>query len=610
MKLLTEYLQHQPIANKNKTAYCILNENAEVADSISFEALNTNSKEVAFQFLQLTNSSHAIILLPAGLAFIQSFYACLQAGIVAVPLATSRLNKDDKLIENLKSTYQISTIITNLEIYNRLKNKLSADFNFIIFEQLSGNVEIENVDNFKSNEIAYLQFTSGSTALPKGVVISHQNVINNAQAINLAFERTENDHTLTWLPHYHDMGLVEGIICGMLAGNTTYIMNPIHFIQQPINWIKAISEYKINYTGAPNFAFEWCNRQIKNEAIQTFSLQSIKKIFVGAEPIRLETMQNFIQKFSAINLSNTAITPAYGLAEATLAVTIFNNKIGLTIENEKYISCGKAVHHTEIIIVQPNSIEIVEDGTIGEILVSGSSVAEGYYKLVAENFNCIINNKKYLRTGDLGFLKNEELFITGRIKNLIIINGVNYQAEDIETITSNAHENINGNAVAAFGVDVNNKERLIIYAECRDIKMAELSVIELAIGSMLRKELGIIPHEIIFVKKGSLPKTSSGKIQRLICKDLFLAQQKTNMITQQQIEEFLIQQFSKYLKIEATEIQPSSSFSQLKIDSIVSVTVVSDLQKFINSDLDASLLYEFDTIEEVAKWIIENKING
>jgi acyl-CoA synthetase (AMP-forming)/AMP-acid ligase II len=525
ISFVSHYAEHQP----QKKLYHILSEELEIKESISFGDLWNTSKKIAFLLNKVLNiGSRLILILPTGTPFITSFFGCLTAGIIAVPLPIPHQRAGSKI---LKITQEIDSqyILTSKNIYKRIQKLVNASSNlkFLFWEDLMDyNLEIEII-NFTPlyHPIAYLQFTSGSTNAPKGVVISHKNVIHNAWAIHKGFKRTSNDSSMTWLPHYHDMGLVEGIICPLLIGGEGYILEPAYFVQKPLRWLKTLSQYKIAYSGAPNFALELCIQRIDNEEFETLNFEHLKGLFVGAEPIRLKTLEKFSEKFKPLGFQSNKFLPAYGLAEATLAVTIHSfqeSMMSCRVEEKEVVSCGKVIIDTNLKIMSLTHQNECNEGEKGEVWVSGESVALGYWNRAEETLETFENEydgKKWMRTGDIGFLKDGNLYVIGRLKDIIILNGVNRHALEIEELLENIHEAIKPNNIAAYSIHTLVGEKLGITAEIKRDNLLNINYQEIIeeIIYCIGREIGTSPYQILLVKQGGIPRTSSGKMQRNQC---------------------------------------------------------------------------------------------
>jgi len=537
------------VENQNeRILFRYLNINNDVVDSVTFQEIHIQASYLADYFLSIANfGDRAILIFKPGLDFAKNFLACLYAGIIAVPLAAPRPNRSNKKFNHIFQNCDPTLILTNI---SNLRDQLSeADIKHLKFIDSSALRYPSNSPNIthkiNPQDAAFIQYTSGSTQLPKGVIITHENLTANSQIIYEAFCHSTKSSGVTWLPSFHDMGLIGGIIQPMFAGYSCDIMSPLNFFKKPINWLKAISEIQATSCGGHNNAFQHCVDRIKDDDLikSNIDLSSWSIAFCGAEPISSITIKKFCDKFSKVGFNSASFHPCYGLAESTLFVT---GKIKskppkiLSIDREslkkgvvqsckndnisqEIVSCGIAFRDTKIKLLEPQSQkEINTDNHIGEITVLGKSVSKGYWK----------NNKEtkqtfpgYLKTGDLGFLCDGELYPIGRIKELIIVDGQNIYPHDIEHIV---REKINTDGqtgeIAAFSSpDKQGKEKLIILIEHKEKNMNEDSKKNICklILNVIINEFDIKVDAIFLAKKGSIPKTSSGKKQRILCQKLY-----------------------------------------------------------------------------------------
>ena len=419
------------------------------------------------------------MLYPSGLEFITAFLGCLYAGIIAVPAYPPRKNqKNDRLksiIEDSKASIILST--KKSRTFENSLFKTDETFNQLLYlETDSINIEkanVINVSNIKADDIAFLQYTSGSTGKPKGVVVSHANIMNNMEIIyksqGLSTLGLSNNRVgVSWLPHFHDMGLMAGVLQPLYGCFEMIFMPSNYFLQKPIRWLETISKYKATYSGGPNFAYDLCASSIKDKELENIDLSSWKVAFNGAEPIHATILNKFSKKFEKCGFKHTSHHPCYGMAETTLMVTgglhhkeptvlnLDSNALKdgriIKIENSKkskqLVSNGKICLNHEIIVVDSKTHNIINTNEVGEVWIKGESVAQGYWQKeeqTEEIFNAYTNDTKegpFLRTGDLGFFYEDELYICGRAKDLLIIRGRNYYPQDIEAIASSSHEDL------------------------------------------------------------------------------------------------------------------------------------------------------------------------
>jgi acyl-CoA synthetase (AMP-forming)/AMP-acid ligase II len=409
--------------------------------------------------------------------------------------------------------------------------------------------------------LAFLQYTSGSTAEPKGVMLSHGNLMHNLDMTYHAFGIGPDSRVVIWLPPYHDMGLIGGILQPLYAGTPVILMSPLDFLQRPLRWLQAIARYQAAVSGGPNFAYDLCVRKSTPEQRAALDLSHWQKAFNGAEPIRAGTLTRFATAFAGSGFRPEAFYPCYGLAEATLivsgggkaktpAVTTVqaaalaeNHVVPVAAEAEDsltFVSCGPALGRQEIAIVHPVALSRCPAGQVGEIWLSGPSVAQGYWQRPQDTARTFLaytadtGEGPFLRTGDLGFLQGGELFVTGRLKDLIIIDGLNHYPQDIEVTVEQSHPLLRPGCSAAFAVNSNGREGVVVVVEVARPKQVAMLQESSAAGftpdeivksvrRAVAQQHDLRLSEVVLLKAGTVPKTSSGKIQRHACRAGFLS---------------------------------------------------------------------------------------
>jgi acyl-CoA synthetase (AMP-forming)/AMP-acid ligase II len=497
----------------------------------------------------------ALLFYPPGLEYIAAFFGCLYAGIIPVPAYPPRANRSmsrlQAIVADAGATVALATssILANAERYFAEAPDLKS------LHWLA--TDIIDTDPAKAwqeplltrNSLAFLQYTSGSTGTPKGVMVSHGNLLHNLTLIYRCFGHTPHSQGVIWLPPYHDMGLVGGVLQALYGGCPVTLMSPMAFLQKPIRWLQAISRYKATTSGGPNFAYDLCTEKITPAQRETLDLSSWDLAFNGAEPIRAKTLEYFAATFASCGFRAEAFYPCYGMAEATLLVsgglktapatycTVSaagleqNSAIPGSVQDKEIsrmlVSCGKSWLGQKIIIVDPNSLLLRPPGQIGEIWVASPSVAEGYWNKpeeTAQTFQATLADTgegPFLRTGDLGFLQDGELFVTGRLKDMIIVDGRNHYPQDIELTVAQSHPALK--LAGAFSVDVASEERLVVVAEVERRYWSELDALVKGIRRAIATHHDLQVYAVQLLKPGSIPKTSSGKIQRHACRMGFLA---------------------------------------------------------------------------------------
>ncbi|ELR99059.1 fatty acyl-AMP ligase [Gloeocapsa sp. PCC 73106] len=557
---LVELLELRAKTQSDEVLYTFLQQGIKEVNTLTYGELAQQAKKIA-SYLQSLNlaGERALLVYPPGVEFITAFFGCLYAGVIAVPAYPPRRNQRMARLKSIVENATTAICLTTSETLTRIENQLSDEPSLSAIEWLVTN-DIEtkladawNEPEISSNNLAFLQYTSGSTGTPKGVMVSHRNILHNLSLIKNSFGHHTNSRGVIWLPPYHDMGLIGGILQPMYAGFPVMLMSPLDFLQKPYRWLQAISHYRATTSGGPNFAYDLVCRKIKPEQIETLDLSSWEVAFTGAEPVRSETIQNFVETFAPCGFRAEAFYPCYGMAETTLIVTGGAKTVAPIIDNFKLealkqkrhvrakprdsetqilVGCGQSVSGADILIVDPDNCTLCQEDQIGEIWISSTnpSVAHGYWQLPEETekiFNAYLADTEagpFLRTGDLGFFENGELFIAGRIKDSIIIRGQNYYPQDIEVTVVRSHPILRPDSGAAFSIEVKNAERLVIVQEVEREKLQNVDYKEVInnIIENIASEHDLQVYAVVLVNPGSIPKTSSGKIQRHRCKSSFL----------------------------------------------------------------------------------------
>lgn len=532
------------------TAYTFLLDGDEEELNITYGELDRKARAIAAR-LQSTmeEGQRAALVYEPSIEYIAALVGCFYAGIVAVPVYPPdpmRIQRTVTRLQAILADSQATTILTGPEERRRFASLLDAaqilDTTEVSEDEASGFRPVE----IKPETLAFLQYTSGSTGVPKGVMLTHANLMFNFEHIRKFDE--ENAVAVSWLPMYHDMGLIGLVLQALQSGRRTVLMSPLSFVKRPFHWLKAISRYGAYATSGPSFAYELCVQKITEEEMKQLDLSCWTLACNGAEPIRVDTMQRFTEKFAACGFRPEAFYPCYGLAEATLIVSggekceppiikhfdakaLDQNRV-IEVNSEQgsaraIVGCGVSVKDQQIWIVDPESHQQCGENEVGEIWVQGPGVAHGYWNKPQESnetFNAYVSDAAegpFLRTGDLGFLHDGELFVTGRIKDLIIIRGRNHYPQDIERTVENCHKSLRRDHGAAFAVDVNGEEKLVVVQGVVRPQKLDLNKLFHEIRTSLLHEHELSPHAIVLVKCGEIPRTSSGKIQRRGCKQLY-----------------------------------------------------------------------------------------
>ncbi|NEP13158.1 MAG: amino acid adenylation domain-containing protein [Symploca sp. SIO2C1] len=695
-----EILSQQAAIQPDSTAYIFLQHDQENVESkLTYRKLDQQARTIA-TILQsrCLPGDRALLIYPPGLEFIAAFFGCLYAGVVAVPAYPPRRNRNLSRVEAIVANADAAIVLTTTTLSSDLTQLTGLDC------LTTDNINLIHADAWKpaaldADTLAFLQYTSGSTGAPKGVMVSHGNIISNQQMIKSAFQHDKTTIFVGWLPLFHDMGLIGNVLQPLYLGIPCILMSPTAFLQRPIRWLQAISDYRATTSGGPNFAYDLCVDRISAEQKTTLDLSCWNVAFNGAEPIRAETLQRFSSAFADCGFRPESFYPCYGMAETTLLVSggipsydpVLKSVQASALEQHQVVpmeqshkgsrtlvGCGRTILAQDIIIVDPQTLVQCLPGQIGEIWVAGNNVAQGYWNCeleTQETFAAYLStpHKKlfekaqsscigtlnppilgnfdlqpppelagrgantapdgtsqtsskgpYLRTGDLGFLDpDSELFITGRLKEVIIIRGRNYYPQDIERVAEKSHPALRLNSSAAFSVEIECQERLIIVHEVERSYLRQLNVAEIAsaIRGAVSSEFDLEAHSILFLKTNSILKTSSGKIQRRGCRSAFL-NGTLNMVAQDELgpvtrsaesweqdfvapqtpsEELIANLFSTVLDIHPVGLH--QSFFELGGHSLLATQLISRLRQTFELEIPQRTLFEAPTVFKLAQML-------
>lgn len=667
LEILNYRSQYQP----NRQAYMFLQNGETKSGSLTYRELESQARKIA-SHLHYWQGERALLMYPSGLEFITAFFGCLYAGVIAVPVYLPKRNKKAfrllSIIYNARPKIILTTTSMLADIEKKREQEVElAQLRLIVTDTIQANPQEFVFKAVTPESLAFLQYTSGSTGTPKGVMVTHGNIIHNQQIIHRAFGHSEKSIGVSWLPLFHDMGLIGHVIHPIYAGINSILMSPVAFLQKPIRWLQAISKYGATTSGGPNFAYDLCVKKIQPEELANIDLRSWDLAFNGAEPVRAETLKQFSKTFAECGFNNKAFYPCYGMAETTLFTTggdknrepviqrflarklerssVLESKIA-SKEGRVFVGCGRPYMNSTVIIANPDSLTHCEKGQEGEIWVSGGSITDGYWNRIEatqETFQAYLEDTgagPFLRTGDLGFFHNDELFITGRLKDLIIIRGRNHYPQDIELTVENSHSSLRDNCSAAFSVEIQEEECLVIACEVKrtDIKKLKINetVKDILVAVSTEHELEV--HKIVLLRTGSIPKTSSGKVRRHACKLEFLEEnlnvvgqwqkslkkipkvissnsQKSEILQQLKavsptkrkafLIDYLQDEISKIKGIDASRIDVQEPLNRMGLDSLMAV----ELKNLIQNDLIVNVsMIEF--MEEISIVDLAADING
>lgn len=660
MNSLIDLLDKRASEFPNLEILHFLDDGENISDSLTYLDLQKKSQNLAglIQASELDND-RVLICLPQNLTYFIGFYACIYAGVIAVPAFPPRSNQNIHRLTKIIGDSGATKVLIDRVSYEYIRKNINGfnNIDYIIYEDAD-----EGIFSYSSiypigADIAYLQYTSGSTGSPKGTMISHTNVLTNSEA---CIETTSHQlrRAVSWLPLYHDMGLISWFTYLVIGEVTCYMMSAATFTQSPIKWLKAVSRYKAEFTLGPNFAYDLCCARIKEEELNDIDLSTLYSVVCGSEKVKFSTIKNFCEKFGKVGFNREAFCPSYGLAEATLIVSVnqrhnelklaksTGNSVELTsweeLESNHHrsqdiiISIGDPVRGAEIEIVNEMG-QRAEEKEVGEIHVHfPGSVASGYWGneiLTDEIFHNEIvgeKEKKYLKTGDLGFFIENSYFYVGRKKEIIVIRGKKYFPEDIEQTLRISCDKIEANGIAALSVEDQDDEKLIIIAELKRQYARDKSFDSTikTIRQEIAMEFEIQPQAIVLIRPYSMNKTTSGKIQRTKLKELFLSNQLDiihswkslkdendagiildEIIDREFFAKWLCSKISEYAEFPAGEIDLNLPLKNYPLDSLNAVTISQDIYEMFTIKTRPDVFWAFDSIDELVDYIYNSYLN-
>ncbi|MFQ5794194.1 MAG: type I polyketide synthase [Candidatus Bipolaricaulia bacterium] len=677
LSTLVDLLRWRALHQPDQQAYTFLVDGETEEVSLTYGELDRQARAIGawLQSLEITGE-RVLLLCPPGLEYIAAFFGCLYAGVVAVPTYPSGLNRLMPRLQAIVADAQARVVLTTTAILSSVKRRFAhapdlETLRWLAIDNVPAGVEADWQEPAVTRDtLVFLQYTSGSTSMPKGGMVSYGNMMHNLALIRHGFKINPDnpeDVGVFWLPIYHDMGLIGGILEPMYIGRPAILMSPLSFVQRPVRWLQAIARYKGTISGAPNFAYELCVDNITPEQRATLDLSSWDVAFCGAEPIRLETLDRFAATFEPCGFRREAFYPCYGLAEATVMASgglgpalpvvrtvqraaLEINRVVEASERDEgtqtLVGCGQALLDQKILIVHPEKLTPCLPDQVGEIWVSSPSVAQGYWNRPEEmerTFNAYLSDTgegPFLRTGDLGFVYDGELFVTGRLKDLIIIRGHNHYPQDIELTVERSHPALRPGCGAAFSVGAAGEERLVIVQEVeRHDRNPDIDKVVGVIRQAVAEDHELQVYAVVLIKYGSIPKTSSGKIQRHACRAGFLegslnvvgawraavaprsvsdAQDATVAEASSRepadvprrsaadIEAWLVSQISGRLGMDPDDIDIHQPFTHYGLDSKHAVRLAGELGAWLGRQLSPTLAYEYPTIEALAQYLAED----
>ncbi len=526
-------LQHWAIEKPNTPALIFLSDGQDEAGRLTYGELHDRAAACAGELLVRGAQGRPVLLLyPPGLEFVTALMGCFYAGAIAVPVPFQARNQSYErirlIIENATPAV-VLTVAASAETAGIIAGAtpcLATDTG------LEGDAEPVRL---AGSDAAVLQYTSGSTGNPKGVVVTHGAVTANLEMLRSGFQVDQTSRYVNWLPLFHDMGLFGNLLIALYCGALGVLMPPLSFLQRPQRWLDAIGRYGATISGGPNFAYDLCVRRFARMSIDGLDLSTWQIAFCGSERVRLGTMQSFARLFEPFGFKASALFPCYGLAEATLFVSGGPKGFGVrTVEagaspGGAVVSCGVLGSNQTVMVVDPQTRLAVADGAPGEIWISGDHIASGYWNdpgKTVEAFDATLPDEpgKFLKTGDIGFVRDGELYVTGRTRDMLIIRGTNIDPDDVEVTVAASSPGFSGVA-AAFSIDVDDVEQIVVVQEVERVHLQTLAP-QAAIADALAavaEQHGFRLYDLVLAYPGAIPKTTSGKVQRQRCRAAYLA---------------------------------------------------------------------------------------
>jgi 8-amino-7-oxononanoate synthase len=645
---------------------------------LTYAQFDRRARAIAAHLQNMGLTGQRVLLVyPPGLDFVTAFFGCLYAGCVAVPTYPPRRHRildrfqviaADAGVRIILSTSSAAAQFQGLIGPKSGQTAASSQIQWLATDEISDDLaEQWSEPAITSDTLAMLQYTSGSTSQPKGVMISHANLMDNACTIRHAFEIQHEDSAVFWLPTYHDMGLVGGVLLPVFAGVTNVLISPANFLQKPITWLAAISKYRATISGGPNFAYDLCVRKITDEQRATLDLSSWSLAFVGAEPVHPATLERFAAAFAPCGFKPSSFYPCYGLAEATLMVSgprrgsgatirafhdtaLTENRVELLPDNARHahriVACGSPVGSQHMVIVDSQTHTETAPGHVGEIWIAGPSISQGYWHQsdqTRKSFNAHLSDTgegPFLRTGDLGFMCDGQLYITGRREDLIIVRGLNRYPQDIEATARKSHPLLKAGYGAAFSVDDHGSQRLVLVQEVERNGQKDLMPVLDAVRRAILDEHDLALDAMVLVRSGTIPKTSSGKVQRHVCRTAFLTGElkilaeyrglKTESTDHSaavegegasiahpaphasQISAFAaICQHARALAGAALpDLTPNTLITALGLDSLQRLELVATLEKTFGGHMPDAAYTQVETLEDLTRAVQKHLIDG
>ncbi len=617
----------------------------EEGERRSFAELDKRARAIGAALAEeMDPGDRALLLFPPSLDYVEAFFGCLYAGVIAVPAYPpdpSRLARTVPRLQAIVDDAGARMALTTKGIARMAAGLATQaprllELAWVATDEIDDGMGSQWVPpGIDGETVAFLQYTSGSTGSPRGVVLDHETLLKNEELIQGAFQSSEDHVGVHWLPLYHDMGLIGAVIQPVYCGCESVLMSPLDFLKKPARWVKAISRFGGNISTAPNFAFDLAVRKTSPEVRDGLDLSTWRVACNGAEPVRAATMRRFAAYFEPAGFDPRAFMPAYGLAEVGLIVSAtpaFEPYVQAEVEGEELVSSGRLLGDFEARIVDPEAMTVAGDGEVGELWLRGGSVARGYWEKPEKNeevFGARLpgeGDEPWLRTGDLAALIDGELLIAGRLKDLIVIRGKNFYPQDIEAAVEGV-KGIRRGCVAAFSVD-RDEEGLVVVAEVDGDGAGRASEVLAAVHRRVVEAYQVVPADVVLIQARTIEKTSSGKIQRFASKRAYEAGTLTEIartggeveVSQAEaagmsprrgeIEAWLVERVAEACGLPAERVGRRAPFASFGLDSVEAVGIVGELEEWLGESLAATALFEYPTIQALGAFLAGEEVEG
>ncbi len=644
---LAHALQRRAALTPDRVALRFLADTPGQGVVLSYRDLDLRARTIAATLqAEAALGDRAVLLFPSGPDYVAAFFGCLYAGVIAVPAyppESARRHHQERLLSILKDA-EPRLLLTSSDLREPLQAIESAPPVLCVDTLDPARAGQWRMPTLQDDDIAFLQYTSGSTALPKGVQVSHGNLVANELLIRHGFgiDLNPDDVIVSWLPLYHDMGLIGGLLQPVFSGVPCVLMSPAYFLARPLRWLEAISEYGGTISGGPDFAYRLCSERVSDSALQRLDLSGWRVAYSGSEPIRLDTLERFAEKFAPCGFTPDNFMASYGLAEATLFVAGTPRRHGIPSlrvddaaltqnraepgQGRAVMSCGVSQPGHAVLIVEPATLQPLADNQVGEVWAAGPSIALGYWRNPEASAKTFVQHdgRTWLRTGDLGFLRGGELFITGRLKDLLIVRGHNLYPQDIEQTIEREVEVVRKGRVAAFAVNDGGEEGIGIAAEIsRSVqKILPPEALIKAIRQAVAEACQQAPSVVVLLNPGALPKTSSGKLQRSACRSRLAdgsldsyaqfpsaeAEVADESAPSSELQTLIGQIWREQLQVE--QVQADDHFFLLGGNSIAATQVIARLRETLGLELNLRLLFEAPTLAAFAAAVANQQQDG